>query len=269
MDNQYYDEYAEEEYWDDGQDFPPEDDLYEEVPPTQYFRVSEPGWEYASVGEAPWYVFTFPSPGCILGVLLAFIAALSFLLISVTSNWKLPMAQVAVLDGQAGVAEVLPEAVVEAETTGFIASPDAAAAPCEVSDLFPKKVLRWCNLISYYARNQNLDPDLVAALVWLESGGNEVAYSRSGAVGLMQVMPKDGLAASFMCINGPCFSDRPSIEELQNPEFNIKYGTRMLARLLNKHGDVREALKSYGPMNVGYYYADKVLGLFNQYGAAP
>jgi hypothetical protein len=36
----------------------------------------------------------------------------------------------------------------------------------------------------------------------------------------------------------------------------------MLAGLLHKYGDMREALKFYGPMNVGYYYADKVLGIF-------
>jgi hypothetical protein len=36
----------------------------------------------------------------------------------------------------------------------------------------------------------------------------------------------------------------------------------MLAGLLQKYGNTREALKYYGPMNVGYYYADKVLGIY-------
>jgi soluble lytic murein transglycosylase-like protein len=82
----------------------------------------------------------------------------------------------------------------------------------------------------------------------------------------MQVMPSDGPSASFMCANGPCFSDRPTIQELNDPEFNISYGTRMLAGLMRKTGDVREALRSYGPMDAGYTYADKVLGLFQRYG---
>jgi soluble lytic murein transglycosylase-like protein len=94
-----------------------------------------------------------------------------------------------------------------------------------------------------------------------ESAGKPDAYSKSGAVGLMQVMPRDGLASKFMCVNGPCFSDRPSMEELFDPEYNVAYGTRMLAELVQHYGDVRTALKAYGPKDVGFYYADLVLGI--------
>jgi soluble lytic murein transglycosylase-like protein len=137
---------------------------------------------------------------------------------------------------------------------------------CSISEQYPESILQWCVLITHYAVKRGLNPDLVAALIWQESGGNPVAYSQSGAVGLMQVMPSDGIAATFMCINGPCFNNRPTIGKLQDPEFNISYGTKMLAGLLSKNGNMRDALKSYGPMNVGYYYADKVLGIFERYG---
>lgn len=137
---------------------------------------------------------------------------------------------------------------------------------CSVSSNFPQKILQWCDLISAYAEKFEINPNLVAAVIWQESGGNPQAYSASGAVGLMQVMPSDGLAASFLCMNGPCFANRPTMDQLYDPEFNIKYGTRMISNLLKKYGSVREALKNYGPGEVGYYYADKVLGLFNQYG---
>jgi soluble lytic murein transglycosylase-like protein len=80
------------------------------------------------------------------------------------------------------------------------------------------------------------------------------------------VMPQDGQAMNFMCANGPCFSSRPTTAQLLEPEFNVSYGTRMLAQLVTKQGSMREALKAYGPMNVGYYYADKVLSLYQQYG---
>ena len=70
---------------------------------------------------------------------------------------------------------------------------------------YPENVLRWCELITQYGNEHGIDPDLLAALILQESGGNPTAYSHSGAVGLMQVMPNDGLAASFMCQNGPCF----------------------------------------------------------------
>lgn len=138
---------------------------------------------------------------------------------------------------------------------------------CAVSMKYPQSILQWCNLITYYANKNGLHPDLVAGLIWQESGGNSLAYSKSGAVGLMQVMPRDGLAASFNCPNGPCFKDRPTIVQLQEPEFNISFGTQMLSGLVSRHGSIREGLKRYGPMDVGYYYADKVLSIFHTYGA--
>jgi soluble lytic murein transglycosylase-like protein len=106
---------------------------------------------------------------------------------------------------------------------------------------------------------------LIAAVILQESGGNSMAYSSSGAVGLMQVMPRDGLAAQFQCVNGPCFASRPAIAELQDPAYNIEYGTRMLAGLVSRTGEVREALKAYGPMDRGYSYADTVLAIYENY----
>jgi hypothetical protein len=137
---------------------------------------------------------------------------------------------------------------------------------CRVSDRFPPNILQWCTLITHYAEKNHLSPDLIAALIVQESSGKPLAYSHSGAVGLMQVMPRDGIAQKFMCKNGPCFSNRPTIAELQDPEFNIRYGTRMLAGLFKRFGNLRDALKSYGPMDVGYSYADKVLAIEKRYG---
>ena len=140
---------------------------------------------------------------------------------------------------------------------------EQVAVDCIINESYPENVRQWCSQIIKHSKNNGLDPDLIAAVIWQESGGNPVAYSKSGAVGLMQVMPRDGIAASFQCINGPCFTNRPSISELQKPNFNIKYGTGMLAGLLGRYGNIREALKFYGPMNVGYYYADKVIGIYD------
>ena len=141
-------------------------------------------------------------------------------------------------------------------------------AECQVSEKYPSSVRQWCGLITRYALKTGLHPDLVAALIWQESGGNPTAYSRSGAVGLMQVMPNDGRAASFKCKDGPCFQNRPSTLELQEPEFNIHYGTKMLRSLLDKNsGDLRLALRAYGPIDMGFRYADTVLAIFNRYRA--
>jgi soluble lytic murein transglycosylase-like protein len=113
-------------------------------------------------------------------------------------------------------------------------------------------------LIDKYAAETELPAALIAAVMWQESGGDPDAYSYSGAVGLLQVMPRDGIAEGF-----GVFGNRPTINELQDPEFNVKYGTGMLAGLVNKYGSYRDALLHYGPMNVGYYYADKVLAIYN------
>jgi soluble lytic murein transglycosylase-like protein len=136
---------------------------------------------------------------------------------------------------------------------------------CKISSSYPLEIQQWCNVIIMNAENYSLDPNLIAAVMLQESGGNKEAYSSSGAVGLMQIMPKDGIAANFVCINGPCFSNRPTMEELFNPEFNIEYGSRMLTNLNGKYGNWRDALKAYGPMDVGYHYADIVLSIFENY----
>lgn len=136
---------------------------------------------------------------------------------------------------------------------------------CQVSLSYPEKILRWCEVITRMANRAELSPNLIAAVILQESGGDTDAYSGSGAVGLMQVMPRDGLAASFECINGPCFASRPTIEELQNPEYNVEYGTGMLAGLIGRLGSLREALKAYGPMDRGYSYADIVLTIYENY----
>ena len=139
------------------------------------------------------------------------------------------------------------------------------SSECELSDQYPHSIQQWCDLIVTNAQKYNIDKELLAAVMLQESGGDSNAYSKSGAVGLMQVMPRDGIAEKFMCINGPCFANRPSMDELFNPDFNLDFSARYLASLYNAHGNWRDALKSYGPMDVGYYYSDLVLNILEQY----
>lgn len=140
-----------------------------------------------------------------------------------------------------------------------------AAGDCSLPASYPASIQQWCQAIVLNARETGLPANLIAAVVLQESGGNPDAYSHSGAVGLMQVMPRDGIAADFMCINGPCFAARPTIAELEDPDFNLAYGSRMLANLYSKHGSYREALFRYGPMDMGYRYADLVLAIWENY----
>ena len=144
------------------------------------------------------------------------------------------------------------------QATGAEISPQA----CQFHDRYPAGVVEWCGLIEANAQTYGIDPLLIAAVMAIESGGQPEVISVSGAVGLMQVMPSDGIAAGFQCINGPCFSSRPTIAELKDPDFNVMYGTRMLAGLIERAGNARDGLQSYGPADVDYWYADKVIQLY-------
>jgi soluble lytic murein transglycosylase-like protein len=135
----------------------------------------------------------------------------------------------------------------------------------KLSPKFPENIQKRKPLIESAASETGLDPDLIAAVMLQESGGDPQAYSTSGAVGLMQVMPKDGIASEFMCGNAPCFMNRPTIDDLLNPAFNIRYGSSYLSGLIGKKGTEREALFSYGPMDMGYGYADIVLAIYKNY----
>ncbi len=136
---------------------------------------------------------------------------------------------------------------------------------CSLSPKYPEAILQWCQSVQRYATKYSVDPNLLAAVMLQESGGDPDAYSSSGAVGLMQIMPKDGIAADFNCINGPCFASRPSMDELFDPEFNLDFGSKMLLQLFEKYGNWHDALKAYGPMDIGYRYADIVLDIYHNY----
>ncbi len=200
-------------------------------------------------------------------------SALAIFLFLITAGMTLPATAISSLalppiqaeSGLASTAELLASPSIQSSASQL----SAGLTGCQLSERFPEMIQQWCELITSYASKYSLPPDLIASVIWQESGGNPTAYSKSGAVGLMQVMPKDGKAAGFMCVNGPCFSNRPSTSELNDPEFNIAYGTKMLAELYQRHGTYRDALMSYGPMNVGYYYADKVLNIYNTYKNQP
>ncbi len=124
------------------------------------------------------------------------------------------------------------------------------------------KVLSYCSEITNASEQYEVDPKVIAAIILMESGGDASAISTSGAVGLMQIMPSDGYATTFACANGPCFSDRPKTVELLDPEFNINFGTKLLASYISNYGNLREGLFHYGPMDVGYEgYADVIISL--------
>jgi soluble lytic murein transglycosylase-like protein len=97
-------------------------------------------------------------------------------------------------------------------------------------------------LILQHARAQGIRPDLVRAVIQVESGYNPGARSPKGAMGLMQLMP--GTAAAL------------GVSRPYDPEQNIRGGVAYLRQLLTRYQDNEElALAAYnaGPEAVGRY----------------
>ena len=64
-----------------------------------------------------------------------------------------------------------------------------AAANILLSPIFTPEVLYWEASIIQWAREWNLDANLIATVMQIESCGDPTAVSGSGAMGLFQVMP--------------------------------------------------------------------------------
>ncbi len=90
----------------------------------------------------------------------------------------------------------------------------------------------YADLINRTAREHGIDPDLIKAIIRVESNFNPGAVSRKGAQGLMQLMP--ATAADH------------AVTDVFDPAQNIAGGVRYLRKLLDLFGgDLRLALAAY------------------------
>ncbi|MDR3727183.1 MAG: lytic transglycosylase domain-containing protein [Terracidiphilus sp.] len=112
------------------------------------------------------------------------------------------------------------------------ATPSAKLSPADLAEMLAKA-----------GDEHNLDVDLLASLVKAESGGNSRAVSRTGARGLMQLMPSTaaglGVSDSF------------------EPRQNVRGGSAYLDALLTRyHDNMALALAAYnaGPAAVDKYH---------------
>lgn len=112
----------------------------------------------------------------------------------------------------------------------------------------PKERNQLLTMIHAEATRADVPPQLVLALVQVESKFDAYAVSRAGAVGLMQIMP------FWLKLIG-----RPE-DSLVHTQTNLRMGCTILKYYLTKsHGDIREALQRYNGATVGIDYSDQVL----------
>ena len=116
--------------------------------------------------------------------------------------------------------------------------------------------LEYAQIVRGHARNYGLEPQLLAAVIYTESKFDARARSRSGAIGLMQLLPETakGIAART---GGRSFE----VADLYDPEINVRYGSWYLRHLLAKYdGNLRKALSAYnggqGNVDRGVEYAE-------------
>lgn len=74
-------------------------------------------------------------------------------------------------------------------TPAAVLSIDRPTVPTGLSPIFTEEVQHWANEIVRWSAAASLDPNLAAVVMQIESCGDPRALSRSGAMGLFQVMP--------------------------------------------------------------------------------
>lgn len=119
------------------------------------------------------------------------------------------------------------------------------------------KRVPYADLINRYARELEINPQVVASVIQAESSFQPRAVSSAGAYGLMQIMPDTWRQVNkerTICVGrhiGECSS-----ECYYNAEFNIHIGTAYLSQLLKKYqGNMILTLAAYnaGPGAVDRY----------------
>jgi soluble lytic murein transglycosylase len=100
-------------------------------------------------------------------------------------------------------------------------------------------------LIRRHSVQQQLHPALIRAVIKAESDFDPRAVSRSGAIGLMQLMPQTAM--------------RLDVRDMYDPDDNVGGGTKYLRQLLDRfHGNLPLALAAY---NAGENAVDRYQAL--------
>lgn len=111
------------------------------------------------------------------------------------------------------------------------------SVPADWAARLPDDARPWVGAIESAAAKAGLDPRLLAAVVWTESGFRPDAVSSAGAIGLTQLMPgtAEGLGV-----------------DPADPVQNLNGGARFLASMIRRFGSLELGLAAYnaGPGRV-------------------
>ena len=95
------------------------------------------------------------------------------------------------------------------------------------------RAARFAHFIEAEAAKYNLDANLIYAITETESHFNPFAVSKTGALGLMQLVASKAGRDAMKATTG---QDRiPSVDELKDPATNVRLGAAYLARLSNHY----------------------------------
>ena len=138
-----------------------------------------------------------------------------------------------------------------------------------VSPGLGKKAEPFHPIILRAATRHKVDPDLVKAIIMVESTYNPHAISKQGAKGLMQLMPRTARSLG--------------VEDSFNPEHNVNGGVKYLKQLLDEFDDnLKFALAAYNagsskvrryrgipPIKSTQYYVNRVFQYYQYYKNKP
>lgn len=136
--------------------------------------------------------------------------------------------------------EVAADAIVRVETVPD--PPPAKVAAATAPQAAPTRA-EMQEMLAHAGAAHHIDTDLLASVIKAESGGHVRAVSRTGAQGLMQLMP--GTATQM------------GVQDAFRPDQNIAGGTTYLDELLTRyHDNLTLALAAYnaGPAAVDRYH---------------
>jgi soluble lytic murein transglycosylase-like protein len=143
-------------------------------------------------------------------------------------RWSRPQEAASYIGGKQLVApEGGTSSVTSLSATGHAAAPAIA--------WMPQSVRRWWADITRISQRHHVDPELVAILILVESGGDPEARSSAGATGLMQLMPATAIEVAQQLGMRDFGLDR-----LTDPVTNIELGTAYISQQLARFGQAAD-----------------------------